>query len=558
MNASINPQTMILAEELDADIQSALERMQQESWISRMLDHDATLWDSTDPDGIAGSLGWLELPERIRPEVSALADFAEQVRGDFDRVVLLGMGGSSLAPWCFSAVTGAREGYPDLHVIDSTVPDEVVAAGADVPLARCLFIVASKSGTTAETRALFDYFWAQMSDVRGDDAGENFIVITDPGTPLVEAGRERGVRRIFENWPDIGGRYSALSYYGMVPAALIGMPIEEVLEIAAEMVEACASEANASENPGASLGAFLGICHERGRDKVTVLTSRRLATLGDWIEQLVAESTGKQGKGLVPVVHEPPLEADIYGDDRAFVCIDHGDDRTHDSMVDGLTAAGHPVVRIDVEDITTIGAEMYRWEFATAVAGAFMGINPFDQPNVQEAKDKTREVLQHYEETGSLPEEKPDVVEGSLLSGNVRGALKGLIDKLQRRDYLAIMAYLPRSEAVDDAIAHIRAEVAAAKGVATTFGYGPRFLHSTGQLHKGGPNSGVFLQLTAMGGITVEVPGADYDFATFKDAQAAGDLAALKDRDRRVMRVDLDDDIATNLGRLTQMIIESV
>lgn len=295
-----------------------------------------------------------------------------------------------------------------------------------------------------------------------------------------------------------------------------------------------------------------------GRDKVTFFTSDRLATFGDWAEQLLAESTGKEGRGIVPVVGEPPLEPDAYGDDRVFVCICMEGDDLHADLAEELAERGHPVVGISIEDPTSIGAEMYRWEFATAVAGAIMGINPFDQPNVQEAKDKTKKVLQEYADTGSLPEQRADVTEGSILHGNVRGAVADLIGSIEAGDYFAIMAYLKRSEAVDNAVAHMRAEVAVERGVATTFGYGPRFLHSTGQLHKGGPNTGVFLQITSEGGADVDVPGQPYDFAVLKDAQAAGDLSVLHDRGRRVMRIDLGDDIAANLGRLVEMIVETV
>jgi hypothetical protein len=295
-----------------------------------------------------------------------------------------------------------------------------------------------------------------------------------------------------------------------------------------------------------------------GRDKVTFLTCERLSTFGDWAEQLLAESTGKEGEGLVPVVNEPPLEPDAYGDDRVFAWIHMGEDDTHEELVDALTRRGHPVARISVDDPTSIGAEMYRWEFATAIAGAIMGINPFDQPNVQEAKDKTKQVLAEYEDTGELSAQEPDVVEGAVGSGSVRGGLEELLDSTEPGDYFAIMAYLKRDEVVDDSIARIRASVAAEKGVATTFGYGPRFLHSTGQLHKGGPNTGVFLQITSEGGADVDVPDRPFDFATLKDAQAAGDLAVLQQRDRRVMRVDLGDDVPGNLGRLVGMIVEAV
>ncbi len=557
MDGSMNTQMMMLTEELEGGIRDALVRMVDENWIARIWDADATLW-SSEPEHvkeIRNRLGWLHLPTRTMPRVEMLRDFA--AREQFDRIVLLGMGGSSLAPWCFAQIFGAMPGYPELRVLDSTVPAEVLSVTGDLPPERCLFVVASKSGTTGEARSFFDHFYAEVSAAT-DDPGENFVIITDPGSPLLEVGDERNVRGAFENWQDIGGRYSALSLFGMVPAALMGLPMRRMLEHASEMAAACSPEAPADESPGAALGALLGVCHEMGRDKVTFLTSPRISTFGDWAEQLLAESTGKAGKGLVPIVGEPLLEAEEYGDDRVFVCLCVEGDDVHERLAGELAELGHPVVRINIANPVSIGAEMYRWEFATAVAGAVMGIDPFDQPNVQESKDKTNDVLKEYADTGELPGQHVDVVEGSILHGDVRGAVADLLDSIEPGDYFAIMAYLHRTDAVDDAIARMRVAVAAEKGVATTSGYGPRSLHSTGQLHKGGPNTGVFLQLTESADERVEVPGKSYDFATLKDAQASGDLAVLHAHGRRVMRVDLGDDIATNLGRLVEMIVEAV
>ena len=555
----MNTQTMMLTEELEGFIRGALQRMTEDNWIARIWDADATLWRS-EPEHvqeITNRLGWLHLPTRIMPQVEMLREFSRSVCSEFQRVILLGMGGSSLAPWCFNEVFGAMGDHPAFSVLDSTVPDDVLTVNAGTPLNHCLYIVSSKSGTTSETDAFFDYFHDEVC-ARKEGAGDNFVIITDPGSPLLQTADERNVRAVFENWQDIGGRYSALSYFGMVPAALMGLPLRRMIERAAEMATACSPEAPADENPGAALGAFLGCCHEIGRDKVTFLTSRRLESFGDWAEQLLAESTGKDGKGLIPVVGEPTLEAEAYGDDRVFVCICLEEDDLHRELASELAELGHPVVSIRMADPVSIGAEMYRWEFATAVAGAMMGIDPFDQPNVQEAKTRTKAALEQFLQSGKLPRQHADVEEGSILHGNVRGAVHRLIDSIKPRDYFAIMAYLHHTEAVQDAIARMRVAVAAEKGVATTFGYGPRFLHSTGQLHKGGPDSGVFLQLTESADVSVNIPGAPYDFATLKDAQAAGDLAVLQERGRRVMRVDLGDDAATNLGRLMEMITEAV
>ena len=561
MPPETNPQDMMLPGEIAQRVQAALARMQEEGWTERVWREDAHLWRD-EPDHveeISTRLGWLQLPVRVMPELPKLTSIAQQARGEFERVVLLGMGGSSLAPWCFAEILGAAEGYPELAVLDSTVPADVLAATGGTSIDRCLFIVSSKSGTTTETRSAFEFFWQEMVTAVGEQAaGDHFIAITDPDTPLAELARARGARAIFANWADIGGRYSGLSYFGLAPAALIGAPVQRMVELASEMAGACVPEVPAEQNPGAVLGALLGVCHEMGRDKVTFLTGPRLASFGDWAEQLLAESTGKEGKGLVPVVGESPLEIAAYGADRLFVYVRQSGDGTHDAMAEALAAAGHPVVRIEVDDAQSIGAEMFRWEFATAIAGAIMGIDPFDQPNVQEAKDRTKEVLAEFSRPGRLPEQEADVVEGALgvfgsASGDVRGAIARLIDRIEPGDYFAIMAYLPRGEAVEDAVGRMRAAIAETRGVATTFGYGPRFLHSTGQLHKGGPNTGVFLQITAQHTDDVPIPGADYDFATLVAAQAAGDFAALQAHDRLVLRVDLGDAWPENLGRLAEM-----
>ncbi|MGC9319639.1 MAG: glucose-6-phosphate isomerase [Armatimonadota bacterium] len=566
MTPPINAQAISLTERLGSAIRTALDAMAEDDWIRRIWDQEAELWRS-EPEHVTEikrRLGWLHLPTRALPKAGMLEEFAGEARGQFDRVVLLGMGGSSLAAWCFADIFGPAEGYPELVVLDSTVPSEVLAATGEAPLERCLFIVASKSGTTSETRSLFDYFWERLCETKGDDAGENVIAITDPGTPLAELADRRGLRATFENWPDLGGRYSALSYFGMVPAALLGLPVRRILERASEMAAVCAPEVPADQNPGAALGALLSRAYEAGRDKVTFLTSERMATFGDWAEQLLAESTGKDLKGLVPVVGEPPVEVASYGTDRLFAYIRMGEDDVHDRLAAELAEAGHPVVRIDVNDSISVGAEMWRWEFATAVAGAVMGINPFDQPDVQAAKDRTKQMLETYRQSGALPEMTPDATDGDMAvygapgAAEIRHAVDRLLEQAQDGDYFAIMAYLPRRPVVDDAVARMRAEVAGGLGIATTFGYGPRFLHSTGQLHKGGANTGVFLQITGHDAQAVAVPGEPYDFETLKSAQAQGDFHVLQEKRRRAIRVDLGENIDANLGRLTEMIAEAV
>ena len=447
--------------------------MVDEDWVGRIWRGDAHLWRD-EPEHVAeisNRLGWLRLPEHAVSEVARLTDLGEQVRAQFDRIVLLGMGGSSLAPWCFGEVFGHAPGYPELRVLDSTVPADVLAATGDTPLERCGFIVSSKSGTTIETLAAFEYFWAKMSAAAHvEDAGAHFMIITDPDTPLAELGEERKVRAVLTNRPDLGGRYSALSLFGLAPAALLGLPIRPLLDMAAEMAAACGPEVAPTDNPGAELGALLGVCHEQGRDKVTLLTGEGLGSFGDWAEKLLAESTGKEGKGLVPVAGEPLLEVDHYGADRVFVELHLAGDGSLAALTAALAEAGHPVVRIELPAPVALGAEMFRWEFATAVAGALLGINPFDQPDVQEAKERTRAVLAEFEARGKLPELRPDVVEGSVglfgvaPSGDVRGAVAHFIGQLTVGDYFAIMAYLPRERAVDDAVTRMRPRSLRGKG----------------------------------------------------------------------------------------------
>ncbi len=548
---------------LNADLAATLERMSAEDYAGRIWGVDPNLW-RPEPEHhaeIRERLGWLTLPADCLAQVEELTAFADEVRAaGFEHVVLLGMGGSSLAPWAFEAIFGVADGYPGLTVLDSTVPAQVRATLTGGDAARTLFIVASKSGGTAEVLSFYEHFLAEVQELKGDGACENFVVITDPGSALQKLGEERGVRRIFENWPDHGGRYSAMSYFGMVLAALIGAPIGEMLAGGQSMAEACGPDVPADENPGMVLGALLGYCHEVGRNKLTLLASPGLAAFGEWVEQLLAESTGKEGVGIVPVVGETVGEVADYGVDRVFAYMRLAGDDTHDALAEALAAAGHPVIRIDVSDPATIGAEMFRWEFATAVAGAFMGIDPFDQPNVEEAKNKARAALEDFTQDGSLPALEPDATDGELSvygapdAGSVTEAIGNLMASVQPGDYVALMAYLPYADSTDDALSSMRAEVRAARGVATTVGYGPRFLHSTGQLHKGGPEAAVFLQLTVADSEDLPIPGKPYSFAMLKNAQAAGDLGVLRDHGLRALRVDLGSDVAGGLKRVAELL----
>jgi len=563
----INKQSWVGTDEQTARVQAVLEVMSAEGYASRIWEKDASLWSSepAEQEKIESRLGWLRLPERCLPRVGEIAQFAEEIRQEgFEHVVLLGMGGSCLGAWALERIVEARAGYPSLKVLDSTVPAEVLRVTESITPELTLFVVASKSGSTTEVLSFFEYFYGQVGQVTGDRAGQNFVVITDPGSALAEIADRRGLRATFENWPDVGGRFSVLSYFGMLPAALAGLPIAQILDGGQAMAAACGPSIAPEHNPGLSLGALLGACYEMGRDKITFLTAGRLDGLADWAEQLLAESTGKQGKGLVPVVREPPGEAEVYGDDRLFVHIHLPGDEQFGGLIGEMTAACHPVIDIELSEVNSIGQEMYRWEMGIAVVGALMGINPFDEPNVQESKDKTREMLGEYVQVGQLPSSAPDVVEKPLKfqgtggAGSGAEALNQLFSQTESGDYVAIMAYLPRTANTEQVLEAILGELRDALKIPATLGYGPRFLHSTGQLHKGGPNTGLFIQLVAEDESAVPIPGKEYDFATLKEAQALGDFAVLQQRGRRVLRIELGHEVDQCLAAVAKVTSEAL
>ena len=475
----------------------------------RIWSYDHTLW-ADDPTEIADRLGWLALPESMSDQVADLQRLAHEVSASgYELVVLLGMGGSSLAPEVIHATLGGDSSSPGLATLDTTDPASIRAVEEKTSLDRMLFIAASKSGTTVETLSQLAYFWDKIPD------GSHFVVITDPGTPLEKVGRERGFRRVFLNQPDIGGRYSALSHFGLVPAALIGADVELLLGRAHEMQQACHPCVAAAENPGAWLGAVIGEAALAGRDKLTLFVPDELYALGAWVEQLIAESTGKRGRGILPVEGEPLGDPDVYGDDRLFVSIGDRDG------LDDLEAAGHPVVRLPYVDKYQIGAEFFRWEYATAVAGHVLGIHPFDQPNVQEAKDATNRIL-----AGATFDEST-------------GPVAGLLDGVDQGDYIAMLAYVPRNPENTAVLQAARMRLRDRHRVATTVGFGPRFLHSTGQLHKGGPGTGVFIQIVGDDPSDISIPGQEYTFGQLKHAQALGDLESLRAHERRVARATM-------------------
>jgi len=484
---------------LATPLEERLSDMEKAEVPRRIWASDHTVWQH-DPTEITDRLGWLRLPEKMHEHMDQLQAFAESC-AEFERIVLLGMGGSSLAPEVFSTTFGGKP----LTVLDTTHPEAVLAAEKGGDLKSALFIVASKSGGTVETLSHFAYFFDRVRDSR------QFVAITDPGTTLEALARMKGFRRVFLNPPDIGGRYSALSYFGLVPAALIGADVHDLLDAAEEMACACADCVPGVENPGLWLGAVIGEATKAGRDKLTLLFPDEVSAFGAWLEQLIAESTGKEGTGIVPVDGEPPGAPVVYGDDRLFVSL-------------GVETALEPSVIIPFEGVQKLGAEFFRWEFATAVAGHVLGIHPFDQPNVQAAKDATRRLL----EAGDLPTEP-------------YGDLAALLEQVRPGDYLAIQAYLPRTPDNASRLQAARVKLRDRHRVATTVGFGPRFLHSTGQLHKGGPPSGVFIQVVDEPSVDLDIPGKPFTFRRLLDAQSAGDLQALRARGRRVARVRLSD-----------------
>ena len=542
-------------------VENRIKRLEQEKFCPRLWRKDPSLWKPgpREQEQIAGSLGWLHVAEKLEKNVAELEEFAGEIRAaGFRRVVHMGMGGSSLAPLCLAATFPVGAGGLPLTVLDTTDPATVGKIEHQVPLDETLFIVASKSGTTAEPEAFMEYFLARIQETKGAKAGENFVALTDPGTPLAKLGRERRFRRLFLNYIDIGGRYSALSYFGLVPAALLGLDVRRFLSRALTMLHACASCVPAAENPGVTLGAALGELALQGRDKVTFVAPGEIASLSMWLEQLLAESTGKEGTGLLPVTGEPLGEPGVYGDDRVFVAfrLGNGGDGATRRRLEALGKQGHPVVAIQLADAYDLAQEFFRWEVATAAAGAVLGINPFDQPNVQESKDNTNRLLKEFTETGKLPDEAGMLIDGPLSfylpEGGTTGAqaLARFLGQARPGDYVALLAYLTEEPAVQDILEKMRRLLRDRLRLATTVGYGPRYLHSTGQLHKGGPNTGIFLELTGEDREELPIPGKGYSFKVLKRAQALGDLESLRRHGRRVGRVHCHGDTLQALAKL--------
>jgi len=535
-----------------ATVDQGAQRVEKEKFVERIWKKDTTLWKTDDAHKkiISNALGWLTVAEEMRKVAPELMAFAESVKSEFDDVVVLGMGGSSLCSEVTRRLFGARDGYPRLNVLDSTVPQAIQALESRLDLKRTLFMVASKSGTTTEPAVFHRYFYDRVKSVKGDKAGQNFIAVTDPDTQLGRDAAADNFRKVFINQPDIGGRYSALSHFGMVPAAIAGVDVATLLDRAVHAGHV-AQVPGVKKNPAAMLGTVIGTLATHGRDKLTLITPAPLDTLGLWIEQLIAESTGKEGKGILPVAGEPMLNPGDYGNDRLFVCVRmRSSDMT--STLKGLADAGHPVVDLVLDEAIDIGEIFFTWEFATAVAGALIGIDAFDQPNVQESKDNTKRLLEEYKASGTMHTDQTQVKPDDA------AAIGALLASVKAGDYFALTEYILETPERDKRIAAIRETIGSELHVATTTGYGPRFLHSTGQLHKGGPATGVYMQLTGGGGQDVPIPNEKFGFGVLVRAQAIGDLQSLASRKRRAISVNLGDDIDAGLDSLAKTVNEAL
>jgi glucose-6-phosphate isomerase len=557
-------------------VQATLNDWQSGAKMARLWRGDPSLWTSDDENKW---IGWLPIVEEQLTQLSQLAAAtADAAKAGFTHALLLGMGGSSLCPEVLKITYGKQSGHPELHVLDSTDPAQIKSIEGQVDLARTLCIVASKSGSTLEPNIFKQYFFDRMQQVvEKEKAGDHFIAITDPGSKMQQVAERDHFRKIFFGVASIGGRYSALSNFGMVPAAIMGLDLAKFLQRTNEMVQACKPEVPADQNPGAVLGAILGTLGNLGRNKVTIITSPGIHDLGAWLEQLIAESTGKIGKGLIPVDREALGAPEVYGNDRVFVHLRLANepDIAQKQKLDALRTAGHPVVEIELADTYDLGQEFFRWEIATAVAGSILKINPFNQPDVEASKIVTRQLTEAYEKTGKLPEESPIFDQGGIklfadernaanlkgLAGSDRsltGFLRAHLSQINPGDYMALLAYIEMNSAHEETLQAMRHAVRDRKHVATCLGFGPRFLHSTGQAYKGGPNSGVFLQITCDDANDLPVPGQKYTFGTVKAAQARGDFQVLADRKRRALRVHLNTNVDAALKTLEKNVVEAL
>lgn len=566
LGPALDRQSLSLGDGLGKAVAESTEEWRASAKIRRLWQRDKSVWTGADEDKW---LGWLD--SAAKADVADYEDYAGRVKGQkFSDAVVLGMGGSSLGPEVLAETFGKKPGFPKLHVLDSTDPAQVRAMEARIDIANTVFIVSSKSGGTTEPNAMKDYFHEQVAKAVGAKVktGHRFIAVTDPGSSLEKAAKSLHYARIFHGEPSIGGRYSVLSPFGLVPAATAGIDVKTFVKHALSMARSCGPDVPPSENPGVQLGLAIGHAGLEGRDKVTILASKKIADFGAWAEQLIAESTGKEGKGLIPIEGEPLGDPSVYGNDRFFIDIriEGEADAAHDSKLAAIEAAAHPVVRIVMKSIDHLGQEFFRFEMATAVAGSILGINPFDQPDVEAAKIKTRELTASFERTGALPKEEPVVstdeadlytdeanataLRAAGANGDLTSWLKAHLSRSGDGDYVALLGYIARDKATIDALQAMRLEVREKRQVATCAEFGPRFLHSTGQAYKGGPDSGVFLQITADDAKDLPVPGQKASFSVIKAAQARGDFDVLTERGRRALRVHLKGGLKKGLATL--------
>jgi transaldolase / glucose-6-phosphate isomerase len=574
LDKNIDKQELTLGDELKKKTDAAAEDWRVHGNIRKLWQRDKSLWTGKDEDRW---LGWLDsVDDKQIADFAAFADEAK--RAGFADAVLLGMGGSSLGPEVLATTFGHRSGWPRLRVLDSTVPAQIKSIEDQIDLAKTLFIVSSKSGSTTEPNVLTDYFFKRVSDkVGADKAGTHFIAITDPGSSLEKRAAEQKFRHVFHGVPSIGGRYSVLSPFGLVPAAIAGIDVADLVRLARAMMRTCGPDVPPAENPGIEFGLALGTAAVAGRDKVTITASPGLASFGAWAEQLFAESTGKHGKGLIPIDGEPLGRPDVYDNDRIFIDLRLASDAInadHERKLNALHKAGHPVIRIVQKSTENIGQEFFRFEIATAIAGAVIGINPFDQPDVEASKVKTRELTEAFEKAGALPAETPvcagksiklytDETNAAALrkagaNGSIESWLKAHFTRIRRGDYVAMLAYLAQDQNNTDSLQKLRVDMRDKRHVATCLEFGPRFLHSTGQAYKGGPDSGVFLQITSGDAHDLAIPGHRASFGVVKAAQARGDFGVLVERGRRALRIHLDGDLQTGLSELTSAFEQAI
>ena len=569
---SLNKISYKLPPALAEGVKTSLADWKTNNKVARLWQKDSTLWTGADE---GKWLGWLSIVDEQFKEIANLKKLAAEIKkAKFRHAVLLGMGGSSLCVEVLRLTFGKFGGYPELHVLDSTDPAQVKAVEKKLDLKKTLCIVSSKSGSTLEPNIFKQYFYERIRQKVGDkEVGSHFIAVTDPGSKMEQVAKDGGFRHIFAGVPSIGGRYSALSHFGTVPGAIMGLDLSKFLKITHKMVKACGPATAPEKNPGVILGTILGVAANHGRDKITIFTSPGISDAGAWLEQLIAESTGKVGKGIIPVDREKIGKPSVYGNDRvfAYLRLAKENNRAMDAAVTALEKAGHPVVRIVVGTKFDLGQEFFRWEIATATAGSIIGINTFNQPDVEASKIETRKLTGEYESTGKLPSEAPFFEDQGLKlfaddknaaflknNSNLTEVLRAHLGRIGAGDYFALLGYIQMNDAHEKSLQAIRHQVRDAKKSATCLGFGPRFLHSTGQAYKGGPNSGVFLQITCDDAADIPVPGQKYTFGIVKAAQARGDFSVLSDRDRRALRIHLGKNVKGDLAKLAKAIKQAL